>query len=492
MTWEGLLLLRPRVAGVVLTLLSVVAGSARAGDWPRFRGPNGSGVSDSGALPVEFGPERNLDWAVAVSFGRSSPAVVGGRVFVTATDGSRLVIEAFDQSSGETLWRQTVERSQKAELYHDNDSATPSPVADGSSVFVLFHEVGVVAFDAANGKERWRHPLGPFRNFYGVSASPVLTGDRLLVVCDQALGSFVLALDKSSGEPLWRTDRPSRKESFATPVLYPDAASPREVLVYGSRWIDAYDVGTGEVVWSLGGVSAGPVASPLIADGRLFVTGKDHNAEPVPRFSEIAAKHDTDGDDCLSRTELEGTWMLRHFGWLDVDASGCVSAENWNLLDKEMGTDDWGVFGIQLEGRAEPQILWNYRKNTAYVPSPIVFDGVFYMVKDSIVSSLDPRTGELYKRGRLARGAAKVYASPVAGDGKVYFAGTDGHVTVIRADPQWEVLAVNDLGDPIYASPAIVDGHLYVRTKGRLYSFSSPGMAVAGRSGPEAPAQTFR
>ena len=186
-------LLHVRIVTAVVTFGLVTAGSAGADDWPRFRGPNGSGVSDSGALPVEFGPEKNLDWAVDVSFGRSSPAIVGGRVFVTATDGGSLVIEALDQSSGETLWRQTVERSEKAALYHDNDSATPSPVADGSSVFVLFHEMGVVAFDAASGEERWRHPLGPFRNFYGVSASPVLAGDRLLVVCDQALGSFVLA-----------------------------------------------------------------------------------------------------------------------------------------------------------------------------------------------------------------------------------------------------------------------------------------------------------
>jgi outer membrane protein assembly factor BamB len=175
--------------------------------------------------------------------------------------------------------------------------------------------------------------------------------------------------------------------------------------------------------------------------------------------------------------------MARHFGWLDADASGCVSAEDWGALDREMGTENWGAFGIELDGgQGAPRILWNDRKNVAYIPSPVVYENVFYMVRDGIVSSLDPQTGKVLKRGRLARGKMKVYASPVAGDGKVYFAGVEGRVAVVKAEGDWEVLALNDLGDEIYASPAIVDGRLYVRTRGRLYCFGARPTGEGGQA----------
>ncbi len=470
-----------RVAGMTVWLaLTVALGSLSAEEWSRFRGPNGSGVSASSNLPVEFGPEQNVRWAVEVPFGRSSPAFGEDRIFLTATDGGSLVTLALERSSGQTVWRRTVERTETAELYSANDSATPTPVTDGSNVYVLFHEAGVVSYDAA-GQERWHHPLGSFRNFYGVSASPVLAGERLLVLCEQAMGSFLLALDKDTGKVLWRAARPGRRESYTTPILYPAGDSPREVLVYGSQWIDAYDLETGEVAWSLGGVSAGPVASPVLDGGRLFVVGKDQEPEPLPPFSEIAGKHDKNGDACLTEAELEGSWMAPHLGWLDVDANGCLSAEDWAATDQEMGTEEWGAFAIELDGaEGKPTTLWNYRRNASYIPSPVVYDGVFYMVRDSIVSSLDAGTGAVHKRGRLARGKMKVYASPVAGDGKIYFASVEGRVAVVKADSQWEVLAVNDLEDEIYASPAIVAGRLYVRTRGRLYCFAAASPSATG------------
>ena len=140
---------RAGVVGLVVLLAPRLVAPVLAEDWSRFRGPNGAGVSTSRGLPVEFGPAKNVDWAVDVPFGRSSLAFAADRIFLTATEGGKLVTLALDRASGRLLWRQAVERSETAKLYHDNDSATPTPATDGSNVYVLFHEVGVVSYDAA-------------------------------------------------------------------------------------------------------------------------------------------------------------------------------------------------------------------------------------------------------------------------------------------------------------------------------------------------------
>ena len=140
-----------------------------------------------------------------------------------------------------------------------------------------------------------------------------------------------------------------------------------------------------------------------------------------------------------------------------------------------MTSDHWGVFGIRLpDASRETEILWNVRQSVPYIPSPLIYEDVAYVIKDSIITSLDPTTGEVHKRGRLGKEKVQVYASPIAADGKVYLATVSGKVAVLDAAAQWSILAINDLADEIYATPAVADGHLYVRTKGQLFSFRSP------------------
>jgi outer membrane protein assembly factor BamB len=462
-----------RTVPSVLTAIGLLTAGAAAGagEWTRFRGPNGAGVAESGALPLEFGPDENLAWATPVPFGRSSPVLGHGLVYLTAVDGEDLATVALEQSSGALRWRRAVPRERVDEMHAATDSSTPSPVTDGDSVYSFFQESGLVSY-TASGEERWRRALGPFRNFYGMAASPVLAGDTLLLVCDQAQGSFLLALDKDTGDVRWRRDRPGRLESFTTPVLYPGPEAPRLVLVVGSVAVDAYDVASGELTWTLSGVGAAPVASPVVVGDRLYLTAPDQSPEPPPPFAELTAKHDADGNGTLSRSEVTGIWVKDHFGWVDVDADGVISAMDWDVLHAGMQAEGWGLFGIRLpEGEGEPQILWNHRKNVAYIATPVVVDGVLFTIDDDILTSLDAATGEILKRGRLGAGSGKVYASPVAADGKLFVATLEGAVAVLEAVPEWRALAVNDLGEPIHASPAISDGHIYVRTESALMSF---------------------
>ena len=328
---------------------------------------------------------------------------------------------------------------------------------------------------SASGEKLWELGLGPFRNFYGMAASPVLVGNTLLLLCDQAMGSYLIAVDKTTGKELWRQQRPVRLESYTTPILYPDAAHPQQIIVSGSRWIDAYDPASGESLWFFNGVGTGPVSSPVLAGNILFVNAPDHAAEPLPPFGDLAAEHDTNKDGRLAKPEVEGTWLINHFGYLDADGDGSITTQDWQVLNAEFQNDHWGMNAIRLSDKGgEPQALWNTQQSVPYIPSPLVYGGVLYMVKDGIVSSLDPETGELHKRGRLTKGSPKVYASPVAADGKIYIGILGGQIAVLQAGAQWEVLAMNDLQDEIWATPAIADGHLYVRTRGKLFSFTTP------------------
>lgn len=451
--------------------LSILASPAVAENWSRFRGPNGSGVAASTGLPVEFGPHKNLTWSVEIPFARSSPVFAGDKVFLTAIDGDKFTTLALDRKSGERLWQRETERNRTDEIYKGSDSATPSPATDGSNVYAFFQEVGLVSY-TTNGEQRWELSLGPFRNFYGIAASPVLAGDTLLLLCDQSMGSYLLAVDKNTGKELWRQHRPARLEAYSTPILYPDSSNPRQILVSGSMWVDAYDIDTGKSAWTLDGVGTSPVASPVLAGDILFVNAPDHAAEPPPSFAELAKEHDSNDDGRLQKAELEGTWMVNHFGFVDVDGNGSLTTEDWSVITGAMVNDNWGLFAIQVPDQgADPKVLWNYQQSVPYIPSPLVYKGVFYMVDDGIVSSLDPQTGKLHKRGRLVKGSPKVYASPVAADGKIYIATLEGQVAVLAAGPNWEILSINDLGEEIHASPAIVDGHLYIRTRQKLYDF---------------------
>ena len=471
-----------RLTAVILAVFTST-GAARAEEWSRFRGPNGSGVSESTNLPTEFGPEKNLAWSVEIPFARSSPVLAGDRIFLTAIDAETFTTLALDRASGKELWRREIERDRESEMHQDTDSATPSPVTDGGNVFAFFQESGLVAYNA-RGDELWRLALGPFRNFYGMSASPVLAGDTLFLVCDQNGGSFLLAVDKNTGKQKWRQERPGRSLSYTTPILYPDAQHPRELVILGDRWLDAYDLASGESRWVLSGLGVGPVSSPVLAGDLLFVNAPDHAPEPPPPFSELAAGHDADGDEILTRQEVAGTWMTKHFGFVDWDGNGSLSADDWRQLNQSMTTDDWGIHAIRLSGRGTgPEIMWSSQQNVPYIPTGVAYNGALYMVKDGIVSSYDTDSGELLKRGRLTKGSPKVYASPVAADGKIYIATLEGQMAVLKASAQWEVLAMNDLEDEIWATPAIADGHLYVRTRGKLFGFAAP-QKVEGAASP--------
>ncbi len=456
---------------MLIPALLLFCASAFSADWPRFRGPNGSGVGEAGTLPVEFGPRKNVAWKTPVPFGRSSPIVAGGRLFLTASEGGKLITLAYDAGTGRELWRREVEAAHGHKIYKANDAASPTPAADGSNVYVFFPDFGLICY-SFSGKERWRHPLGPFENFYGMSSSPVIDKGLIFLLCDQAQGSFLLALDKDTGKQRWKTERKGMPVGWSVPIVYKD-----EILVFGSIRVDSYFLATGEQNWWLPLSSMGSMGSPVVYNDALIVTANGSDQPWLPSFEAALAKLDQNKDGLLSSQECkdEADWF-EHFGWVDANHDKNIDAAEWNQA-RSFGVGDYGAVSIPLGGKGQlgpAAIRWRFKRNLPYVPAPVLYDGVFYMVKDGgIITSLDPATGTLLKQGRTEKAIGQYFASPVAADGKVFLVNEEGKLTVLKASAQWEVLAVNDFEEDCFATPAVSGGKLFVRTRATLYGFSA-------------------
>jgi outer membrane protein assembly factor BamB len=471
---------RPRFVLLLLPALAAVAFGplVLAEDWPRFRGPNGSGVSEATGLPTAFGRASNLAWRVEVPAGRSSPIVVGNRVYVTALERDALVTLALDRQTGATVFRKEIRRERAHKVYVGNDTATPTPASDGENVYAFFPDLGLVSFDATGG-ERWRLRLGPFKSFYGLASSPVVHGDALFLVCDQGHGAFVLAVEKDTGRERWRVARPqATTEGYSTPVVHAPRHGRAQLVVTGTHRVDAYDAATGAVAWSAGQQGIYPIASPVLLAGQSVITvSQGGDSPPYPPFDDFLKRLDKSGDQRLSAEELDGDAEYKdHFGWADIDGDSFIEREEWDARQKE-GITDEGVTGIRIPAAAGPAdavVLWRYKKSYSGMVTPLLYRGVLYLLKNGgILTTLDPTTGAVLKSGRLTGAIDTYHASPAAADGKVYLVSHSGKVVVLTAGAEWQIAAVNELDETAEASPAIADGRLYVRTSKALWSFGA-------------------
>ncbi len=448
--------------------------------WSRFRGPNGSGVADTRGLPADVAPKKNVIWMTELPPGHSSPVLFAERVYLTASEDDKLLTIALDRSTGAFVWRKEAPRDRVTKVHARNHHAAASPAVDADAIVVFFDNYGLVAYDH-DGEERWRKPLGPFNNVYGMGASPILVGDRVVLACDQQVGSFLIALDKTSGEVLWRTERPEAKSGHCTPILYEPEEGGTQVILPGSFYLDAYDVATGERVWWVSGLSFEMKSVPVLHDGVVYINGygspmnQPGNQIEVADFDEVVAERDGDGDGKIKAEEMPPSRAAAWFGFVDLDGDKLLDAKEWAYLQAALASKN-GMLAIRAGGKGdmtETNVLWTYHRSVPQLPSPLVYENVLYMLNDSggVLTTFEPRSGEIIKKGRLEEAQDNYYASPVAADGKVYFVSESGIVTVVEPSGNFEPLAVNELDEPCYATPAIADGRIYLRTTGRLYCF---------------------
>jgi outer membrane protein assembly factor BamB len=420
--------------------LLLIASGVHAQNWPQFRGPNASGVSEGAKLPVtwDVSAGRNVRWKTAVpGFGFSSPVVWGDRIFLTtavdAEGGQRSWrLLALDKATGKVVWeRNQAAASPKVGKHEKASFANSTPATDGQRIAAILGESELFMFDFT-GKELWKHDLGPLdpgfardaTSHWGYGSSPVLDDGRVYVQVDRHANSFLAAFDAATGQPLW-TARRDELSSWATPVVA-WAPGGAELVTSSVSFIRGYNPKTGEELWRYASGAPVKVPTPVLAGELIIVAGGYPRGQPL-----VALRAGGRGD----------------------------------ISDKA--------------GEASPFVAWRTDRGGPYVPSPIVYqDRLFFCTDAGRVYSYDAKTGRPVYRGEVA---GNFSASPVAGDGKIYLPSEEGDLHVVKAGDKLEILATNSMDEPLMATPAISGDTLFIRTRGHLYAIAEETQENGGK-----------
>ena len=418
--------------------------ASAAGEWPSWRGPSGNGVAADGAKPpTEWAETKNVRWKAEIpGLGHSSPVVWGERVFITSAipfgeavsppvrdnaPGShdnlpvaqhhRFVALCYDRASGKLLWETKCHETFPHEGGHVSGSlASASPVTDGKILIAFFGSHGLFAIEAASGKILWKRQLGKMatKHAHGEGSSPALHGDTVIVNWDHEKESALYAFDKNNGRQLWKVER-DEVTSWSSPLIVEHGGKP-QVIVSASQRVRGYDLASGKVIWECGGMSRNVVASPVSADGMVYL-GCSYDKRAMIAINLDGAKGDiTDSD----------------------------------------------------------KVVWSTNKRTPYVPSPLLYDDTLYYLShyQGILSVTHAKSGET-KAGPFRVDALRnIYASPVAANGHIYITSREGLTVVISHTDEPEPVAVNKLDDQISASLAIAGDALFIRGEKHLYSIA--------------------
>jgi outer membrane protein assembly factor BamB len=417
----------------LVVLFFFVAGLIRAENWPGWRGPSGDGVSAEKGIPTKWSSTENIAWRIAVpGEGHSSPIVWGDKVFLTSslTEKNKRILLCLDRLSGQTVWQRDVVQSPPETIHRLNSRASGTPATDGKQVYVTFMraegdeviapnvgserlitpgKIIVAAYDL-DGNEKWKTNVGDFVSAHGFNTCPVLFEDLVILNGDHDGDAYLVALDRQSGRERWRTRRENKTRSYVTPIIR-EIDGITQMILSGSLCIASYDPRNGKRHWIVDGPTEQFVAS-MVYDGKyVFATGG---------------------------------YPERHTLAIRPGGKGNVT---------------------------DTHIAWRTTRGAAYVPSPIISGRYLLMVADSgIASCFEARTGKRHWMERLPGGHSP---SAVSADGLVYFVSDRGVTTIIRPSETFAVIAKNELGEPVSASPAISQGQIFLRTHQHLYCIGS-------------------
>ena len=443
---------RIAIVTMCICILAALASSAAQHtdfeeNWHHWRGPHATGVAIDANPPTTWSETENIRWKVDIpGMGHAAPIVWGDKVFIqTAIKGEKQKMEseeadddnpfsgffqqrrggdgptntykfdliALSRSDGSILWQKTLREIIPHEGTHQDASmASNSPVTDGEHIYAYFGSRGLYCVDM-EGNVKWEKDIGEMykSNKFGEGSSPVLHGNTIVIVQDHEGDSFIIALDKRTGELLWKTARDERTTWFS-PIVVEHDGKP-QVITAGTNRSRGYDLETGELLWECAGLGRNAIPSPVASDGFVYLT-----------------------------TGFRGILLQAiHL----ADAIG-------DITDSDA-------------------VVWEHNRDTPYVPSPLLYGDILYFVKknDGILSAFNTKTGEAYYGPERLQGISGVYASIVGAADRVYIAGRNGTVNVVQHAPDFKILAENSLDESFNASPAIVGSELYLRGTEYLY-----------------------
>ena len=452
--------------------------------WPQFRGPGGTGIAEGQKPPVEFGPDKNVKWKVAVPSGFSSPIIVGDKIVLTAFEGGKLFTIAYNRADGKELWRMEAPAKQ-IEAYHKTEGspAASTPVTDGEKIVSYFGSCGLFCYDL-DGKELWKYetPMAVTMADFGTGVSPILADGLVVLLRDESKDAKIIAVDLATGSMKWEKKRQS-PSSYCTPTVW-DMPTGKQVVAPGYGKMIGYDLKSGDEKWSVVGMPSACCTTPVIADGLLYFAGwSPGDAEEkdfkMPSFDDILKQAGEDKLGHLTRDGSEKTMLKGFFDNNDTNKDGKITREEWDTAMKYMSTSKNSAFALKPGGTGDvtkTHLLWKKTKGLPYVASPLVYKGQQVMVKDGgLVTAYETKTGkEVYLLER-AIAPGRYYSSPVAANGHIYFTSLDdGTVTVVKAGADTPDVVVKNpkLGERVAATPAIADDTLYIRTAKHLYAFA--------------------
>jgi outer membrane protein assembly factor BamB len=439
-----------------LAALSLAAQPAPP-NWPRFRGPDAAGIADGQHLPTRWDGTSgtNIRWKVPIAgLAHSSPIVWGDRVFVTSAissqpnasfkpglygDGDaspdrsshRWVVTAIDRRTGKTIWERTaVEGVPKQKRHIKSTYASSTPVTNGRIVVAYFGSQGIHAFDL-DGKPQWQKDLGRVdagaydlpEYEWGTASSPIIFNDLVIVQVDQQKGSFLIALNATTGETVWKTLR-DELPSWGTPTVYRSTRAGRgpEVVTNASNFIRGYDPATGKELWRLGGSSKITAPTPVFTEDFILVASGRRDEKPI--------------------------FMIRPGSRGDI------------------------TLGAGQTSNAA--VVWSKRGRGPYMPTPLIYhDQVYVLGNDGIFDAYDLRSGSEVYRERIPHHGSGFSASPIVSDGHIFLSSEDGDMFVVSAGPSFSMVGTNPMGEPLMATPAIVDGTMYVRGQHHLFAIAN-------------------
>lgn len=438
-------------------------------------------MADTKDLPVEFSAEKNLIWKTTLPAGYYSPVLTAKHVFLTAYEKEKLFTIALDRVTGAEVWRKEATRG-KVTKRPVNTPTSSSPVTDGQNVYAFFEDAELFSY-SPDGTLRWSYSKYDFNTPYGLGASPILAKDKVILLCDQDTGSFLVALNQKTGQVEWKTERPEATHGFSTPIVYSPAKGAPQIIVSGSYQLAAYSLETGEKLWWVWGMSWQAKSTPVIKDNTLFVhswmatmSELGVKTDDVAPFEQVLKEKDANGDGKLSADEAPDPGMKPVWFLFDLNKDKFIDAQEWEVHRKR-GAARSGLFAIRLGGKGDvtsSHVLWKAEKSLPNIPSPVLYQNVIYVLKEGgILTAIDPKTGSIFKQGRISRALDAYFASPVAADGKIFTASKEGKIAALKAGADWEVIHVSDLGEEVWATPAIGEGRLYIRTQKAIYCFGN-------------------